>query len=78
MCENRNDINILLYISASQSNHRNSGTRNRSLQTHVVPFTSGLNACKNVAPSSGSFVTCVSTLSLDEICQSNQQSTLTW
>lgn len=40
--------------------------------------TSGRNLCKDAEPSSGGFVRCNSTSSLDDICQLNKSSPLTW
>lgn len=38
----------------------------------------GRNLCEDVEPSGGGFVRCTSTASLDDICQSNSPSKLTW
>lgn len=40
--------------------------------------TSGGDLCKDMAPSSGRFLWCTSTSSLDEICQADKHATFTW
>lgn len=78
-CENRPKCPHSPEISSlSRSKTQKKHTDSTINLLDLLLFTPGRDLCEDVEPSSGGFVRCTSTSSLDDICQANKHSELTW